>query len=112
MFDLADEHVVHHKDKDHFNTMIRNFFVFTNNADHVKYHHEERQIEAGAIKEHKVVPVWDGGDYRGPEPFESVNGEKPVKETPKNVIKAVSDIPDRYRPPEFSGGVPKRKGGK
>ena len=32
VFDLKDEMPVHHKDRDHFNTMLRNFLVFENNS--------------------------------------------------------------------------------
>lgn len=52
VFDLKTEHVVHHKDFNHFNTMLDNFMVFANNSDHVKYHHQLRQGEV------TVEPVW------------------------------------------------------
>ena len=57
VFDLEPEHVVHHKDFNHFNTQISNFMVFANQGDHIKYHHQLRQGEV------TVKPIWDGAEY-------------------------------------------------
>jgi hypothetical protein len=57
VFDLKSEHVVHHKDKNHFNTDISNFVVFASQSDHIRYHHQLRQGEV------TVEPVWDGESY-------------------------------------------------
>lgn len=57
VFDLKDEHVVHHKDGNHFNTRLDNFMVFANQSDHIRYHHQLRQGEI------TVKPIWDGGRH-------------------------------------------------
>ena len=56
-YDLAPGNVVHHRDKNQFNTDINNLMVFKNHSDHVKYHHQLRQGEV------TVKPVFDGGDF-------------------------------------------------
>ena len=57
VFELRDEHVVHHKDGNHFNTRLDNFMVFASQGDHIKYHHQLRRGEV------TVEPVWDSADY-------------------------------------------------
>jgi len=57
VFDLQPGNVVHHKDFNHFNTMLDNFMVFESHSDHLKYHHELRQGEV------TVKPIFDGADY-------------------------------------------------
>lgn len=38
LFDLQDSHIVHHEDRNTLNNMPRNFKVFRNQGDHVRYH--------------------------------------------------------------------------
>jgi hypothetical protein len=59
VFELVDGNVVHHIDRDHYNTHLSNFLVFRNNADHIKYHHELRAAEIGK-GEVTVEPIWSG----------------------------------------------------
>lgn len=79
---IGENEVIHHIDGNNKNNDPKNLLVFKNQSDHMKHHRNGND---------DVVPIWP--------------------EKPKNVIKTVSDVPDRYRPPEFSGGVPKAKWG-
>jgi len=63
IFDLGDEHIVHHIDKNQMNTHISNLMVFASSSDHIKYHHELRQGEV------TVKPLWDGRNHTAEDPY-------------------------------------------
>ena len=48
-FDIQDDHVIHHEDRNTLNNMPYNLKVFTTQGDHVRYH-----------RGFDVEPLWDG----------------------------------------------------
>ena len=51
VFDLDDNNVVHHIDKNNFNNRIDNLMVFSSQGDHIRYHRLGPDF---------VSPIWDG----------------------------------------------------
>ena len=77
-FDLQQQHVVHHEDRNTFNNDLKNLKVFATQGDHIKYHHQHRDKYANkfeTIRYRKkydtyaeytgipVEPLFDGSKY-------------------------------------------------
>ena len=55
-FDLLDNHVVHHKDRNTLNNLPKNLMVFACQGDHIRYHR---------LGPDYVKPIWDGSNITG-----------------------------------------------
>jgi len=53
-FDLKENQIVHHKDRNCLNNMVDNLMVFANQGDHIRYHR---------LGPDYAAPVWDGGAF-------------------------------------------------
>lgn len=48
-FELQDDHIVHHEDRNTLNNLPYNLKVFSTQGDHIRYH-----------REFEIDPIWDG----------------------------------------------------
>lgn len=97
VFDLKPEHVVHHKDGNHWNTDMSNFLVFSSQSDHIKYHH---QLRHGSVD---VEPIWDG--QRNVE--KSKVAKKVEEQAAKTVVNpSIKEIKNIEEPPKRGVSLP------
>ncbi len=61
-FDLQPGHIVHHEDKFSLNNQLWNLRVFANQGDHIRYHHQVRDLEHNDSSTIIVEPIWNGAE--------------------------------------------------
>lgn len=69
-FDLQPRHIVHHEDGNSFNNKPDNLRVFSNQGDHIRYHHYNRDRYHNELTKHvkrltapifnEIQVIWDG----------------------------------------------------